>query len=220
MSAPLPPSTPPVQPKRRGPVFWIGIGAGGLVVLLCLCVGLAGLGTKTNPTPTAIAAQVIAVPPNAPAATVAPTPSPFATSTSVFVDASATPTPASDADRYVALARSGITLPSTRPAFGYAAGEWKALVLQPGDIMLTMPLEPGSTNGQTVRLGKLKIAQAIKALFDGDNALTQIAALGTLPDSTGSEGQASSIVITRDAFVTWDGAADHLGTWRVAGRLE
>lgn len=67
MTAPLPPSAPTTPPKRRGPLFWVAIGAGGLVTLLCLCVGLAGLGAKTNPTPTAIAAQVVAVPPSAPA---------------------------------------------------------------------------------------------------------------------------------------------------------
>lgn len=67
MTAPLPPSAPTTPPKRRSPVFWIAIGAGGLVVLLCLCVGLAGLGTKNNATPTAIAAQAVAVPPSAPA---------------------------------------------------------------------------------------------------------------------------------------------------------
>ncbi len=72
MTAPLPPSAPTTPPKRRGPLFWVAIGAGSLVGLLCLCMGLAGLGAKTSPTPTAIAAQVVAVPPNAPAATEAP----------------------------------------------------------------------------------------------------------------------------------------------------
>ena len=227
----LPPSAPATPPKRRSPLFWIAIGAGGLVALLCLCVGgLAVIGSSTPPTPTALTAQVVAIPPSAPAtdtpaATSVPTAvpatqTPFVTSTSVFVEASATPVAASDADRYVALAKAGIQLPSTRNALGYGAGEWKALVIQPGDIMLTMPLEPGTTNEQSVRLGKLKIAQAIKALFDGDTKLTQIAALGTLPDSTGAEGQAISIVITREAFTVWDGTAENLGAWRVAGRLK
>jgi hypothetical protein len=91
----LPPSTPTPQPKRRSPLFWVAIGAGGLVALLCLCVGLAGLGAKTTPTPTAIAAQVVAVPPSAPptdtpAAASAPTDAPTTEPTIAPTDA---PTP-------------------------------------------------------------------------------------------------------------------------------
>lgn len=144
----------------------------------------------------------------APSATIAPSPTPAAPT--------ATLEPAA---RYLALAQAGLVTPIVRP--GLPAGEWKASSFLPGEVQITMPLSVGGDNAQTVRLGKILIAQVVKALFDGAPELARVNVIGTTPGNA-AQGELAGIstVVEREAFARWDGTAETLGPWQVSGRLK
>jgi hypothetical protein len=120
--------------------------------------------------------------------------------------------------KYLSLAQDGLITPIVR--MGRPAGEWKALLIDAGDVQITMPLTVGMPE-ETVRLGKMAIAQVTKALFDNAPELERVTVIGTTPDGPdGAELPAISIVVERAAFAQWDGTADTLGPWQVSGQLQ
>jgi hypothetical protein len=177
-----------------------------LVLLTLLACGApAAVAPTPTPLPTVTPAPTVA-PSVTPAPTVPPTPA-------------ATLSPQAEREaRYLALAQGGIVTPLVRP--GLPAGEWAASSLLPGEVQITLPLSVGGDSAQTVRLGKLAIAQVVKALFDGTSELTRVNVIGTTPGVDGGELAAISTVVERAAFARWDGTAEHLGPWQVSGRLQ
>jgi hypothetical protein len=124
--------------------------------------------------------------------------------------------------KYLSLAQGGLATPIQRPGLrmGLLPDAWKVELLAPEEMQVTMPLSVG-TPEQTVRLGKVAIAQVTEALFDNAPELTRVTVIGTTPDGPdGAELPAISIVVERAAFAQWDGAADNLGPWQVSERLQ
>jgi hypothetical protein len=125
--------------------------------------------------------------------------------------------------KYFSLAQGGLAIPIQRPGLrmGLLPDAWKVDLLALDDVQITMPLSVGTTNEQTVRLGKVAIGQVTKALFDNAPELERVSVIGTTPDGPdGAELPAISIVVERAAFAQWDGTADTLGPWQVSERLQ
>jgi len=123
----------------------------------------------------------------------------------------------------VTLAKAGVTIPGVRPA-GVGKGAWAADVTDAGngpEVTLTMPVGSALDKAQVVRQAQRQLAQAVKAIFDGDPAVVRVTAIGTYADGNdGSELPVASIFVTRDQYATWDGTAVNLGAWRIAPRYK
>lgn len=85
-------------------------------------------------------------------------------------------------------------------------------------ISITMPIGDQGTNEQIVRLGKLRMTNAILAAFDSDPAIVEVNVIGTTPLG-GTEAAAISIVILRSEMVGWSGKSEDLPNWQVSQRL-
>lgn len=201
---------------------WSVIGA-GFVVFVCACGTSTGTGQSEPPPTIGLAEIPTSAVGLAPSVTAAPEPTQAPTQARVTGDSEqpGEPTIMGNPNKdqfYLSLAQGGLVTPIVRP--GLPAGEWKAAVLLPGDVQITMPISIG-TPAQTVRLGKLAIAQVTKALFDGAPELERVNVIGTTPDGAdGAELPAISIVVERAAFAQWDGTAESLGPWQVSQRLQ
>lgn len=200
---------------------WVAKGImsiSGLAVLLILCcvAALAVMPSRTTLQPTPV---VMLVPTEMPELTLAPEPIVTPAPTNAPAP-SAVPT---NEDRYVALAQSGVTIPSVRPS-DVGKGAWSADVTDLGngpEVTLTMPVGAGLDATQAVRQAKRQLAQAVKAIFDGDAAVVRVTAIGTYADGNdGSELPVASIFITREQYARWDGTAENLGDWRIAPRYQ
>lgn len=199
------------MPRRRLLTF---AGLAGFVVLVACCFFAANFATRNAPRPTAAAVAPPTDPP-APA-----TPTVFVTATSVFAAETATPIAVEPSDRYLQLARAGMTIPVTRDT-PPPPDAWSASWIQEGDVSLKMPLTVGLSNDQTVRQGKRMMAQVVAALFTQAPELQRVNVIGTLPDGVdGAELPAISIVVMREGFAAWDGVAENLPGWQVSPRLK
>lgn len=119
------------------------------------------------------------------------------------------------AERYVPIAQAGAGGPGSRPQ------AWGAELTGAGELRLTLPLDAGASTAETVQAGQQRLAQAVKALFDGAPELTRVAAVGTLPDGAGgAEQEAISIAVARVAYEDWSGAPPSLGSWQISPRLQ
>lgn len=86
-------------------------------------------------------------------------------------------------------------------------------------IEITMPILADGTNEQIVRLGRLRMMNAVLAAFDSDPAVVEVNVVGTTPLS-GSEAPAISVVVQRGELARWDGTTENApGAWQVGGRL-
>lgn len=210
------------SPRRYSPLFWVAVGLAVCVAAVCLCIGaLATIIAPPPPAPTIAAARPpTPTPPPAPTMTptnAAPPTRPAATRAPAAPAApAASATPASLGDRYLGIARAGMTIPLVR-----SGGVWSASVLDAGDVSIRMPIEVGLSNEQTVRQGRRMMAQVVYALFTQVDAMERVNVIGTLPDgANGDELPALSIVVERAAFTAWDGTAANLPGWNVSPRLK
>jgi hypothetical protein len=85
--------------------------------------------------------------------------------------------------------------------------------------VITMPIGNQGTLEQIVRLGKLRIAGAMKAAFEGLPELAEVNVIGTTPLGD-QEAPAISLLVNREEFDSWSGQPDSLPGWQVSGRLE
>jgi hypothetical protein len=85
--------------------------------------------------------------------------------------------------------------------------------------VITIPIGDQGTPEQIVRLGKLRIAGAMKAAFEGLPELAEVNVIGTTPLAE-SEAPAISLLVSREEFAAWGGDPDRLPGWQVGGRLE